>query len=177
MNKILLTTIISLMSFNSFALTRTVVGDVDTNFNLASVEQQVSLVQAYSEKNQSDLRVSFVVLDNGGSTDVSPQASLYLTTFNESEEYGAGSVHFLSSINNLISYKRLSAGIYEAVVSVYDYQFEELTCASDETNYQKEVKLTIDARGLTIDVRAMKGLEFFEYKTYTTPVQMTVECN
>ena len=83
-------------------------------------QKQITLVQ--KQKGFSDLRVSLLAMDNDGSTDVAPRASLYLTTFNESERREAGSVHEISDINELISAERLEAGLYKAVVTKYDWE-------------------------------------------------------
>jgi len=149
----------------------TVVGDTDAvTVNLARVQQQVTLVQ--SQKGESDLRVSFLVADAGGSTDLSPRASLHLTTFNESEMRDAQSIHRISHINELVSTKRESAGIYSAIVKMYDY---DSICP--QTNFlTATVKLTVDARQLTIDVRNFKDVGEFDLGTIQTPITVTTKC-
>ncbi len=144
----------------------------EVKVEVSRIQQQVTLVQ--SLKQGSDLRVGFVVVDRGGSTDVSPKASLYLTTFNETEEFNGGSSHLISHMNELISSKRSKAGVYEAVLRVYQDEFD---CSKAwNSNYEGSVKLRIDARKLTAKVRKLKKAESFVYKNYVEPVLMSYEC-
>jgi len=131
--------------------------------DLNRVQKQITLVESekYGESHgTTTLRVGLVMLDNGGSTDVSPKATLYLSTFNESEEYEAGSLHKISHLNELISAERVAAGVYDVIVKRYANDFGSIL----------KTKIRIDARDLTGDVREMKGAQEWEYQQITTPV-------
>jgi hypothetical protein len=174
MKKIVLLLSLIVASTNAYAAQKnTVSGNTleTVNDSMARVQEQVTLVQ--SQRGDSDLRVSFLVMDAGGSTDVSPRARLYLTTFNESEMMDAQSVHMITHLNELVSTKRESAGVYSAIVKLYDYDNE---CANSEGSLTATVKLTIDARQLTIDVRNFEGVEEFGLGTIQTPIVVTKEC-
>ncbi len=132
--------------------------------DLASVQHQQSFVQ--KEKDGTDLRVGLVVIDLGGSTDVSPKAQAYLTMFNEAEMKNATSLHLLTHLNELVSAKRTEAGIYEVVVKRYDV---EGAWGGGEIT----TKLVVDARLASVDVRKMKGVEEFDTGTILTPIKIT----
>ncbi len=146
-------------------------GDQTEGFGIERVQKQVTLIQ--SEQGDSNLRVSFVVSDNGGSTDLSPRATLYLTTLNKSEMKDAGSIHEISPLNELISTRRLAPGVYEAIVRSYALDFE---CSNWRKPYEGLLKIQVDARMLTADVRSFKGANDFEYKRVQTPVFVTTNC-
>jgi hypothetical protein len=159
-----------LFASNAFAGTKIVKGlSEDKKIDISRVEKQITLVQ--KQKGDSDLRVSLVVTDNGGSTDVSPLSALYLTMHNESEMQGANSTHLISYINKLVSHKRVKAGVYEVIVTNYDYDQE---CKNDD--YQKLDKITIDARELSVSVRNFDGIsKDFGYGKVQDGVTVTTE--
>ena len=161
------------LSLSAVAETKEIVGlsADDDKPSLASVEKAEVLIQ--SQKDDSVLRVSLVVTDNGGSTDVSPFSELYLTTFNESEERDAQSIHLISHINQLISYKRLNPGIYEVVVRLLDY---DSACPSWNGKIEGLMKMTIDARQLTADVRSFRNVGDFESGVIRTPITVKSSC-
>ena len=158
-----------IFSQSLLASTVTVEGLKDTTVDVSRVQKQVTLIQ--SVKGESDLRVSFVVMDSGGSTDLSPRARLYLTVFNESEMKDAKSAHMIASINSLVSSKRIEAGVYEAIVTQYDYSGE---CGGALP--ESMLKITVDARQLTADVRKFKGAGEFDVSTVQTPITITKSC-
>lgn len=143
----------------------------DLSISAASVEKQITLVQ--SVEGDSDLRVSFLITDNGGSTDVSPKANLYLTTFNQSEMKDAQSAHLITAINDLISYKRIEAGVYQAVVRLYD---SSSTCTSWKGKTEGLMRVIVDAKRLTADVRSFRGVKEFDRGTIQTPVEVLYIC-
>jgi len=161
------------LSLTAVAETKEIVGLSADDYtpSLASVEKSELLIR--SQKGDSVLRVSLLVTDNGGSTDVSPLSELYLTTFNESEMRGAESIHLISHINQLVSYQRLNPGVYEVVVRLYDY---DSTCASWNGQIEGLKKFTIDARQLTADVRSFKNLDDFDHGVIQTPITVQSSC-
>lgn len=157
------------MTTTAFAGVKTVTGESERGrIDISSVQQQITLVQ--SQKGESNLRVSFLVSDNGGSTDVSPSAELYLTMFNESEMTHADSVHRIASMNSLLSHRRISAGIYEAVVTMYDY---DRVCSGN--SYEVVMTHVIDARDLSVRVRNFGYIDQsdFGYARVTSPLTVT----
>lgn len=157
-----------LLSAQAFADVRTVKGEsAKEKIDIARVQQQITLVDKM--KGNSDMRVSLVVLDNGGSTDVSPHAMLYLTMHNEDEAYGATSSHLISPINDIISYKRVKAGVYEVVVNNMDSAGD---CRG--TLFNKET-IRIDARKLSVSVRNFKGAEEFVSSRVQDPITVSTK--
>lgn len=144
----------------------------EAQLNISAIQEQITLVE--SQKGDSDLRVSLVVVDNGGSTDVSPRASLYLTTFNESEMRGAGSAHMITHMNDLQFVRRVEAGIYEAILTKYNYG--EDGCTSGGSSMEGTYKVRIDARNLTMVVRQFRNVEEFGYGFFQDPVFVEYEC-
>jgi len=164
---IILTT---LFASQAFAGIKSVKGlPMEDKIDISGVEQQVTLVQ--KQKGESDMRVSLVIVDNGGSTDVSPSSALYLTMQNESEMQDASSTHLISHINSLVSYKRIEAGVYEAVVTTYDYEQE-----CENGKFEKKDKITIDARELSASVRNFKGIsKDFGYGKIQDSIKVTTK--
>lgn len=112
----------------------------------------------------SDLQVSTMVYENGPSTDVSPPATLYFTMYNSVEETGiARSVHMIADVEELMAAKRISAGIYEVTYKGY---------WSEDNCFQPQVRARIDARALSIKVRAAKEVDFLDDHTYTDPIEV-----
>lgn len=130
--------------------------------DLAAVEHQQTFIR--TEREGVNVRVGLLMVDRGGSTDLSAKAGLYLTLFGESEMRGSSAVYFLTELNTLVSAQRVSAGIYEIVVQRYDIE-QRLGGGTEPT-----VRLRVDARTASMDVRAMKGVAEFETGRVQTPI-------
>ncbi len=153
-----------LLSSVAHAAPRSVAGEPEgkPGIDLSAVQQQQTFVE--TERDGVTVRVGMVVIDYGGSTDVSPKAGLFLTMFGESEMKGSSSVHYLGPLNELISAKRVEAGIYEFVLKRYDYD-QALGGGMEPT-----VKLRVDARMASVAVRAMKGVDELDTGRIVEPV-------
>jgi len=130
--------------------------------DLATIEHQQTFVE--TTRDEVSVRVGLVMVDHGGSTDVSPRASLYLTLFAESEMRGHTGLYRLTDLNRLVSAERMSAGMYEIVLQRYDL---------DQTlgaGFEPTVRLRVDARQATMDLRAMKGVEALSTGRLTTTI-------
>lgn len=161
-----------LMSGIAFAEPIEIVGfsETESQINLAQVQEQITLVQ--SQRGDSDLRVSLVVADMGGSTDVSPAATLYLTTFNQSEMRDAYSVHRISHIQELLNVRRVAPGQYQALVRMYDF---ESACGPQSAGTTEKL-IDIDARTLTAAVRRFEGVPEFGRSALTNPIYVDFTC-
>lgn len=117
----------------------------------------------------SVLQVSMLVVDHGPSTDVGPQASLYLTIYNSVEETAvAQSIHMIDDIYELRSTKRIAAGMYEATYLAFRIDEEQ----SATSCYNPIMRATIDARALSAKVRAAKRIGFLEDSFYTDEIDV-----
>ncbi len=115
-------------------------------------------------ERRSDLQVSIMVYENGPSTDVSPPATLYFTMYNSVEETGiARSVHLIADVEKLIKAKRVAAGIYEITYKGF---------WSQDNCFQPNFRARIDARALSIKVRAAKEVQFLDDRTYVDPIEV-----
>jgi hypothetical protein len=128
---------------------------------LAAVQQQKTLVE--TTKDGTKLRVGCVVVDGGGSTDVSDKAMLYLTMYASSEMRGAWSLHPLGTVNLLVSAERNEPGVYAFVVRRH----------APDGGAEVNERWIVDARQASIDVRAMHGADTFDIAAVTTPVSVT----
>lgn len=114
---------------------------------------------------ESDLLVNAIVVDNGPSTDVSPPQSIYLTIYNSIEETGTGSsIHHIDDIYEFGTASRIGPGIYEVRYRAF---------RPGEACVAPNILATIDARALSIKVRAGQEVPEFEDHIYTDPIQVT----
>lgn len=141
---------------------------------LARAEQVIQLVRrdrqivADGYERNSDLRVSLVVLNNGPSTDVSPRQDLHLALYNVINEFGtAWALVPVAAVWSFEGVERTEAGIY-AVTAVMAGPGD-----GSEECYFPRMRITVDARQLSVDVRNAPGLGEFEERRYTTPVGLT----
>lgn len=124
--------------------------------------------------NISDLRVSYLLLDGGPSTDVSPRYSLYLTTYNSVDEFASAySIHLIENVDELYDVERVKAGIYK-----FEYkQLAELLNFETSSRLNcpyYDVTAVIDARDLTAKVRQAKKLKFLQDIQYYDPIYLSV---
>ena len=141
---------------------------------LASAETVVSLVQsertitaADGSERLSDLRVSLVVLDKGTGTDVSPTSDVYLSMFNDINEYGlAWSFTPIVASYGFRDFERTGPGLYDIFVRTLNTSGAYGGCPFTLS------KVSIDARQLSVAVRQAKGLAEFDAKRYAVPVRI-----
>ena len=116
-------------------------------------------------ERESDLQVSVVVVDNGPSTDVSAVAGLYLAMYNSIEETGvAYSFHAIADVVKMNEAKRVAPGIYE----IFYQEFWTI-----DGCIQPKMKARIDARELSIKVRAAKEVGSLEEHVYADAIDVT----
>lgn len=152
---------------------------------LANVVKQGVLVQREKQiqvcdndgchSNTSDLRVSYVLVDGGPSTDVSPRYVLYLTTYNFVNEFAsATSTHRIAYIDKLYDVERLKAGIYK-------FRYKGIASDGSAEDIAKlgcfyhDVTAIVDASDLTANVRRANKLKFFEDAEYFDPIYLSVK--
>ncbi len=96
--------------------------------------------------DKQDLKVNVSVVDLGGSTDVSPTQEVYFSVYLKGEMFSTDATFKLGQVFNLISAKRVKAGIYQVIVTDADL---------------KESVLTIDATKALVAIREVNcGGEF-----------------
>ena len=91
------------------------------------------------------VRVAFVVVDTGGSTDVSPTQQLYLTLYLKGEAFSTDATFDLGPIVSLSTAKRATAGTYEAVVQSVDAQ-----------GVPKKATVTVDASDAIVAMKKIR---------------------
>lgn len=97
-----------ILSFSAFSET---IESSKNNINAARVVELIKLV------NKTDIQVNIVVVDNGGSTDVSPTQSLFFNIYSKGEMFSTDASFNLGPIYSLESAKRVNSGIYEVVIN------------------------------------------------------------
>lgn len=105
--------------------------------SIARVTQIVPLVQ------KPGIQVSVTVQDLGGSTDVSPTMTVYLTLYSKGEMFSTEAAFKIADVLSLKSAKRISGGIYQVVALTYD----------GGSNGLQETTYTIDA------IKAVNAIE------------------
>lgn len=108
----------------------------DTHVNVGRVVDLVRLT------DKSDVQVSVVVVDLGGSTDVSPTQAVYLTIYKKGEMFSTDASFHLGDAIAFEGAKRVRGGIYE--VKLTGWNGEE---SFDERTY------VIDARKAIVELK------------------------
>lgn len=125
----------------------------EAKIDIASVADSILL----GKNQEKDISVRLVVEYYGQSTDVSPRKNLYLVFFHGGEMNNTKTAFNLGSVWELISTKRVSAGVYQIVVK--DIEF-------------KERKLLVDTTQVFIDDRKLV-LENFEDPFFKSSIKVT----
>jgi hypothetical protein len=99
---------------------------------LARIDKVVNLV------DRPDIKVNVVVVDHGGSTDVSPTQSLHFTLYSKGEMFSTDATYNLGSIFSMESARRVSGGIYE--VRVVDADLKTSTLRINAINAINAIK-------------------------------------
>ena len=142
---------------------------------LVRSEKTISLCrQGTCDEVASDLQVSLVVSDIGPSTDLQPKGMLHLAMYNKLTEIGIShSLHLIAEIEELYSSKRVAPGIYQVLY----LGFSLGSVAGENHCLYPKMRATIDARDLSVKVRAAKGFEGnpndLEELIVTDPVEVT----
>lgn len=105
------TILASLILLSSFSVSAAKVQSTKENLvNIARVVRLIPLVE------KSDIKVSIVVEDLGGSTDVSPTQRVFLTLYSKGEMFSTDATFDLGSVISVATAKRVGAGVYELIV-------------------------------------------------------------
>ena len=116
----------------------------DTKIEASRVVELIKLV------NKEDIKVSLVVQDNGGSTDVSPTQKLFFTIYSKGEMTNTDATFDLGYIYELLAAKRVSGGIYEV----------EVSAPNEESSMPENQTLVIDAQKAIIALKAVYCEEY-----------------
>jgi hypothetical protein len=139
-------TLISFSALASFAGTITVTSE-DKTVNVARVVQVVTLV------NKPSIMVNVSVVDNGGSTDLSPTQEVYLNLYSKGEMFSTDAAFKIADVLSVKSARRVSGGIYEVVVN-------GLFVAGQQTELS-DVTLIVDAKNAVTAIQKVQcGDEF-----------------
>ena len=111
----------------------------DTQVNVGRVVDLVRLT------DKSDVQVSVVVVDLGGSTDVSPTQAVYLTIYKKGEMFSTDASFLLGHVLSFDGAKRVKGGIYEVKMAGWK-----------DGEGVEEATYVIDARKAIV---ALKGVE------------------
>ncbi len=132
------------MTLTSFSLSAATIESSKNTVSAARVVEVVKLV------NKADIQVNVVVVDNGGSTDVSPTQSLYFNIYSKGEMFSTDASFDLGYIFSLESAKRISGGVYQL----------EITGANEETAMPETQILEIDAQKAILALKAVQCDDF-----------------
>ena len=141
MFKLIITTtfaLSALFAFTSAAYAVNVVSQ-EVSATVGSIVQVTPLVQKHG------LQVFASVIDHGGSTDLSPTQTVYLSVYAKGEMYDTSATFKIADVLSVKSIRRVSGGIYEVVAVNY-----EAPAGIVDTTY------TIDAR---IAVTAIQAID------------------
>ncbi len=125
MTKLLL--LFSLVTAVSISAQAATVNSADVTVTVARVVKVVPLVE------KDGLQVSVVVQDHGGSTDVSPTQTVYLTLYAKGEMFSTDATFKIADVLSVTSTKRVSGGVYEVKAMTYDNDMAETTYTIDAT--------------------------------------------
>lgn len=86
----------------------------ETSVNIARVTQVINLVTT------SEIQVNVAVQDLGGSTDMSPTETVFLTLYTKGEMFSTDASFEIANTFGFKSAKRIKGGIYEITVLTWD---------------------------------------------------------
>lgn len=99
-----------MVSLISFAAQAEEIRSTEASVNIARVVQVINLVTT------NEIQVNVAVLDNGGSTDMSPTQTVFLTLYAKGEMFSTDAAFEIANVFGLKSAKRIKGGIYEITV-------------------------------------------------------------
>ena len=111
--------------------------------SVASKKTKVEIARVVSVvplEFSDDIQVSMVLLDRGGSTDVSPTQTIYLTLYAKGEMFSTDATFEIASVLGLKSVRAVSPGVYEIVGSIYDETVYDVTYTVNATQALKDMK-------------------------------------
>lgn len=119
--------LLALVTATSISTQAATINSENVTVSVARVVKVIPLVE------RSGLQVSVVVQDLGGSTDVSPTQTVYLTLYAKGEMFDTDATFKIADVLSLVSAKRVSGGIYEIKAMTYDNDMAETTYTIDAT--------------------------------------------
>jgi hypothetical protein len=150
--KILISIALIIFSVTTFAASKKVESSAnsDAYVAVARVVQLTNLVDKKAGEGGSltNLLVNVVVVDMGGSTDVSPTQRVYLTMYSKGEMFSTDAAFEIADIFNFKSAKRIEAGVYEIVVT------------QPNASGSEEVTYIVDAKEATVNIQAVQCDDF-----------------
>jgi len=113
--------IFNILVLNAWADKLIVSNDKDAMIHATRVEKVIHL------SKESDINVNIVLMDTGGSTDVSPTKNIYFTLYKRGEMFSTDASFKLGSFFSLNSTRKVSNGLYSLVVESYDANYRMVT--------------------------------------------------
>lgn len=153
------------MKFLAFALSLVFMNSVSAA-TLISKKEKVSVARVVKVMNlvsKPGLLVSVAVQDLGGSTDVAPTQTAYLTLYSKGEMFSTEATFNLGSFLEVKSARRLAAGVYEVTAT--------------DASTLKDVKLMLDAKNATYAIQrvACEDFDCEASRDFSTTIEMTVK--
>lgn len=151
--------IAALMLLSSTALMAGQIKSSKNQVNVGRIAEMVKLV------NKDDIKVNLVVVDNGGSTDVSPTQELYFNLYTKGEMFSTDASFNLGYIYSFKKASRISGGVYEVVIEG----------PNDETSMPELQTLVIDAQKAIVSIKKVECEDF--HCDASTNFESTIEVN
>lgn len=115
----------------------------DTSVNIARVTQVINLAST------PEIQVNVAVQDLGGSTDVSPTQTIYLTLYTKGEMFSTDATFEITTAFAFQGAKRIKGGLYEITVLGWN----------DERGLV-DVTYVVDARKAIVEIKNVRCEEF-----------------
>lgn len=136
--------ITALVLLSSTSLMAEQVKSSKTEVNVGRVVDLVKLV------SKPDVQVNVVVVDLGGSTDVSPTQKLYFNIYSKGEMFSTDASFDLGGIYSFKKATRIAGGIYELVIEG----------SNDETSMPEAQTLVVDAQKAIVNLKKVQCDDF-----------------
>lgn len=136
--------IASVLLLSSAALLAEEVRSSKNTVNIARVVKVVNLV------NKVDIMVNVAVVDNGGTTDVSPTQEIFFNIYSKGEMFSTDASFRLGYVYSFKNATRVSGGVYEV-------QIEGL---NSETSMPENQTLVIDAQKAIVSLKSIQCEDF-----------------
>lgn len=160
--RVILMLVVSLMSFNAFAASSKIVSMSEKDAAI-DVDRVVSAT-LLDQKPNKGITVRAVVLENGGSTDVSPSKHLFLTYFHKGEQTN---VHTVFDLGSFYEVKKIK----HSGTNIYNIQVVDMVPSGDGEKLSP-VNLTIDSSQMFTDDQNLK-LQEFDDRHFESSIKVT----
>jgi hypothetical protein len=139
--------LVSMTILTSSAQAAEVINSADANSKLVNIGRIVKLVNLVEKEG---MQINVMVVDRGGSTDVSPTQEAFLTLYSKGEMFSTDASFDLGPIYSLKSARRIAAGVFEIKVSE----------PGGGNGMPADATYTVDAKQATVDMRAVRCEDF-----------------